>query len=176
MTYRATITETQTAETVYTTTTETVAAAWLLLADQHVTWEDEREAAGEDVQRDVFDPHRDTPGVEHRQGRTYSVLPVTRPYETTDAERFADQNPRAVADVEDHDDLATVDDYAVHHAGGQYVLWRPLEDGMHVKMHDSWADEGQVVVHIYSDRDEPERDELREFTSGREALESFLAA
>lgn len=102
---------------------------------------------------------------------------------TPDAERFLAQN-EDVAAVLDDDDLATIDQYAEHHAGGLYVLWRYIErtvDGpdLAVKMHDSWGgDDGEgrnIVVHVYSTEDDS-HDVCNFYETGHEALAAFLAA
>lgn len=93
---------------------------------------------------------------------------------TTDAELFLRQNERFAADLAP-EDVATLELYAEHHAGGLFVLGRPLDDGRYVKAHDSWGDDESIVVHAY-DPDDSDADDVEEyFTSGRKALAAFLA-
>jgi len=101
-----------------------------------------------------------------------------------DVRAFLDQNPDSVADLNTAD-LDTLDQYAEHHAGGLYVLWRYIEDtegkpeGLAVKMHDSWGgDDGQgrtIVVHVYSTEDD-RHNVVNYYSTGTEALAAFLAA
>jgi len=102
---------------------------------------------------------------------------------TRAAEAFLAQN-EDVAAVLDPDDLATIDLFAEHHAGGLFVLWRPIErlvDGpdLSVKMHDSWGgDDGEgrnIVVHVYSTEDDS-HDVCNFYETGHEAIAAFLAA
>lgn len=92
----------------------------------------------------------------------------------SDTERFLRQNETFAADLTE-EDVATVQLYAEHHAGGLYVLWRDLEDGLSVKTHDSWGGDTDIVVHIY-DAEDPDLQRERYFTSGHEALACFLSA
>lgn len=93
-----------------------------------------------------------------------------------DTRRFLEQNTLAAGDL-DEDDLETVRDHAEHHAGGLYVLWRPIDDEWSVKLHDSWGDSEHIVVHTYRPfGDDLEDDVILEFTSGHAALEAFLGA
>lgn len=91
----------------------------------------------------------------------------------TDGERFLSQNDVFAADLTD-DDRETVEEYAEHHAGGLYVLWRDLGDGLSVKAHDDWGEGETAIVHVY-DSENPDRDDVVFFTSGHQALEVFLA-
>jgi len=100
-----------------------------------------------------------------------------------DVRAFLDQNPDSVADLNTAD-LDTLDQYAEHHAGGLFVLWRPIErlvDGpdLSVKMHDSWGgDDGEgrnIVVHVYSTEDDS-HDVCNFYETGHEAIAAFLAA
>lgn len=102
---------------------------------------------------------------------------------TPDAERFLAQNDDAARGLTD-DELATVEQYAEHHAGGLFVLWRYIErtvDGpdLSVKMHDSWGgDDGEgrnIVVHVYS-TDDDSVDVVNYYATGSEALAAFLTA
>ena len=74
-----------------------------------------------------------------------------------------------------------VGDYATHHSGGLVVLGGYRTDGLYVKCHDSWGDDGQVVVHTYDPDwvwlegqvDDPNEEEDY-YTTGREAVAEFL--
>lgn len=94
------------------------------------------------------------------------------------AKAFLSQND-AFAEGLTEDDLATVEEYAEHHAGGLFVLWRYVDDNLSVKAHDSWGgadDEGhECIVHVYSTEDDS-HDVVNYYATGHEALEAFLAA
>ena len=89
------------------------------------------------------------------------------------AQRFNAQNDLGgvVLTAEEQDIIRR---YADHHAGGLVVLWRSLTDDLSVKLHDSWGEDGPVVVHVY-DADDPDRDYIEEFADGHEAIARFLS-
>ena len=100
-----------------------------------------------------------------------------------DAEAFIAQNPDAARDAT-LDTIDAIEQYAEHHAGGLYVLWRYVErtfDGpdLSVKMHDSWGgpdEQGRnIVVHVYSTEDDS-HDVVNYYATGSEALAAFFAA
>lgn len=99
------------------------------------------------------------------------------------AREFLAQNDDAAKGLTDAE-LETVEQYAEHHAGGLFVLWRYVErtvDGpdLSVKMHDSWGgddEEGRgIVVHVYS-TDDDSHDVVNYYATGTEAVAAFLAA
>lgn len=99
------------------------------------------------------------------------------------AEAFLEQNEDFAADLTANDRVL-VEHFAMHHAGGLFVLIRPLGGSWYVKTHDSWGDpddpnEGRVVVHRY-DADDIEAEGWEErqsfFSGGHAALEAFLNA
>lgn len=90
----------------------------------------------------------------------------------TAAERFLEQNEDASTGLTEGD-LAAVVAHAEHHAGGLFVLWRPLEDGLSVKMHDDWGGDEGVVVNTY-DSEDPDMDAVEFFDNGHDALARFL--
>lgn len=67
---------------------------------------------------------------------------------------------------------------AGHHAGGMYVVSKPLTtagDSVYVKLHDSWSDEVGVLVHIYdADADDQNDDVQRFFEKPDEAVRLYL--
>lgn len=86
-------------------------------------------------------------------------------------QRFIDQNELTAKTVT----AAEVEGWVEHHAGGLYVLISPLAGGRYVKMHDSWGDDGKVVVHTYHpDVEDGETDSEDYFDTGREAYLHFL--
>lgn len=88
------------------------------------------------------------------------------------AQAFLDQNLLAGETLE----RADVVDYVEHHAGGLLVLggYRDDDSGHYVKMHDSWGDEGTVIVHEYDPDDWEGFERVNHFRNGREALDFFL--
>lgn len=76
---------------------------------------------------------------------------------------------------------AQVEGYAEHHAGGLYVLMHERRVGDNwvcTKLHDSWGDDGQVVVHTYSpdlETDDTTIQREEYFDTGKKAVEAFLA-
>lgn len=93
---------------------------------------------------------------------------------TTYGDWFLDQNTDFARGLTE-DDRETVDAFAEHHAGGLIVLWRPMEvDGLSVKAHDDWSDQDSIVVHVY-DSPDPDRDWVRLFANGHDALAAFLS-
>lgn len=73
------------------------------------------------------------------------------------------------------DDYEMVHAFADHHAGGLIVLWRPFDvDGLSVKAHDSWGGDDDIVVHVY-DSEDPDRQWMRFFDNGHDALNAFLS-
>jgi len=93
-----------------------------------------------------------------------------------DGYRFLVQNAVAAGTLADQEQVDAVMQFAEHHAGGLVVLGRSLDDGRYVKMHDSWGDDGKVVVHAYDPEDEMINADVEYyFDTGAEALERFLA-
>lgn len=88
------------------------------------------------------------------------------------AREFVRQNPDTMTDL-DYDQVA---EYVEHHAGGLMVMERPLADSRMVKMHDTWGDDGPVVVHTYSRvLAEDPNETVEHFATGADALACFLA-
>jgi hypothetical protein len=92
------------------------------------------------------------------------------------AQTFLDQNEIAAATLTRDE----VEAFAEHHAGGLHVLGSYFDNGErsgYVKMHDSWGDDENVIVHEY-DPDNPDPDDdddiVHEFSTGRAALDYFL--
>lgn len=91
----------------------------------------------------------------------------------SDMDAFLEQNDLCAATLtpQNVDDL---EPYAQHYSGGLVVVLRDLGDDRYVKMHDSWGDDGQIVVHAYNtltDEDETER----YFDAGWQAAEHFFS-
>ena len=99
--------------------------------------------------------------------------------EDADLVRFLEQNPDT-AETLTADQLTAVEQYARHYSGGLYVLVGdvPGRPGRYVKVHDTWADDGPVIVHGYDldpDEDDPERaSHVESYATGREAVAAFL--
>lgn len=87
---------------------------------------------------------------------------------------FLDQNDLLAADLTD-EDRETLRHYVEHHSGGLIVAGceHPNNPDLRVKLHDSWGDMEHVVVHTYH-WDDPDVDQVLEFTSGHQAVERFL--
>lgn len=98
-------------------------------------------------------------------------MPDFRFHET---DRFAEQNPDFMRGLSG-EELNELDGLAEHHAGGLYVIAREVSDNLYVKAHDTWGDDGPVVVHVY-DPDNPERQAVRSYATGSGALRNFLEA
>jgi hypothetical protein len=81
-------------------------------------------------------------------------------FTTEDGARFAAQNDRLLHGLMPAgaplpvDVVAAIDEYASHHAGGLMVLEGQVSPGVHVKVHDSWGDDTNIVVHVYSVQDD----------------------
>lgn len=94
----------------------------------------------------------------------------------TEAERFLAQNDEFASSLTT-EDLEVVENYAEHHAGGLFVLWRWLGDDWCVKAHESWGgDDGEgrnMVVHVYNTED-PDHDTVTFYATGHEAVAAFL--
>lgn len=83
-------------------------------------------------------------------------------FDTEDGTRFAQQNERVMEGLManggtplDPDVIALIDEYASHHAGGLVVLQGAVSPGVYVKVHDSWGDDTNIVVHLYAADDDP---------------------
>lgn len=87
---------------------------------------------------------------------------------------FLAQNDLFSADLTAHDREVAAP-YAEHHAGGLFVLGRRINDRLYVKAHDSWGDDGKIVVHVY-DPDAADGGTVDYFDSGHDALVRFLGA
>lgn len=74
----------------------------------------------------------------------------------SDAATFLAQNPLFAKGLTDTD-REVIDDLAEPHSGGLVVLGMPLSGTLYVKAHDSWGDDGKVVVHTY-DTEEDDSD------------------
>lgn len=84
---------------------------------------------------------------------------------------FLLQNEMAAATLT----LDEVAPYAEHHSGGLIVLAGSAADGRSVKMHDSWGDDGSVIVHAYDPAEAEDPSEtVDEFATGSAALDRFL--
>jgi hypothetical protein len=64
-------------------------------------------------------------------------------------------------------------EFVSEHSGGLVVLVRDLGDNLLVKLHDSWGEDGPVVVHAY-DPDDETVDHVEEFDDGHTAIARFL--
>lgn len=60
--------------------------------------------------------------------------------------------------------------YASHHAGGLFVLIRPVivteEANVYAKVHDSWGDDAGIVLHIYDADADDQNDDVQVYFSG----------
>lgn len=86
--------------------------------------------------------------------------------------RFMAQNTLAAQTVTP-EQAEQADAFAEHHCGGLYVLGAPLGE-RYVKCHDSWGDEGTVVVHAYDPEDGGTPDDVWHFPTGEQAVARFL--
>lgn len=94
--------------------------------------------------------------------------------QSVDAERFLAQNTLVAESITDADTKA-VEDFAEHHAGGLYVLGRPVGDGRYIKLHDSWGDDEMIVVHAYDPNDQDDESESETYyANGSDAVAAFL--
>lgn len=95
----------------------------------------------------------------------------------SDLRNFLDQNTLTAATITPQDREALAP-FVQHYAGGLVVALRDLEGDRYVKLHDSWGDDGQIVVHAYPDDDvrvSEDEDEIRYFDTGWQAVAHFLA-
>lgn len=94
----------------------------------------------------------------------------------SDLEIFLNQNPLTAASLTP-EQLEAIEPYAEHHAGGLFVLGKHLEGDRYAKVHDSWGDDGSVVLHAY-DPDEPDdpAETITEYATGHEAIVAFLSS
>jgi hypothetical protein len=96
-----------------------------------------------------------------------------------DMVRWLEQNDIAKATLT-AEQCAQVEGYAEHHAGGLFVLMyerRVGDNWVCTKLHDSWGDDGKVVVHTYDpdlDGDDTTIQREEYFDTGKEAVEAFL--
>lgn len=99
------------------------------------------------------------------------VLTTTEERTMSDASTFLAQNGLCAKTLNEED----VDGLAQHHCGGLFVLLDYLPDSRVVKMHDSWADEDEIVVHVYDPDDAYDGEDIvYAYETGREALAKML--
>lgn len=94
----------------------------------------------------------------------------------TDFNRFMDQNPLLMETITD-EQLERIQEEGLieHHSGGLFVLGMPV-GSRYAKCHDSWGDEGTVVVHIYNpEKPDDPLERVIHFTTGRAAVDYFLS-
>jgi hypothetical protein len=85
---------------------------------------------------------------------------------------FIQQNPLACEDLT----VSEIETFAEHYAGGLVVLaGYPMRENFYVKLHDSWSDTTDIVVHEYHLED-PDQQTERYFTDSRRAFEYFMHA
>jgi hypothetical protein len=92
-----------------------------------------------------------------------------------DFERFIEQNDLTAATLTaEQRKWLDEEGMAEHHAGGLYVLIVPMPGDRYTKCHDSWGDDGKVVVHTYDpegDNGDPQVE--RYYDTGFEAVRTF---
>lgn len=67
--------------------------------------------------------------------------------------------------------------YAQHHSGGLVVLaGYDKVTGQCVKMHDSWGDDGEIVLHTYDPNADDESETMVFYGVGSTAFARFLEA
>ena len=82
---------------------------------------------------------------------------------------FAEQNKTFMFGLTP-DDTAELVQYASFHAGGLFVLIRPVltagAANVYAKVHDSWGDDGDIVLDIYDADGEDPNDNVQVYFSG----------